>query len=102
LRPYRDRLNQVRVDADGIGHNFALHLRNEGFRVEFVHVGLRVEGRPAPDALSLLFFNLRAQYYERLADLLQRDALDGLRDATTIGQLAGIRYESRCQRSHQD
>jgi hypothetical protein len=26
-------------------------------------------------------------------DLLQRDALDGLRDATTIGQLAGIRYE---------
>jgi hypothetical protein len=31
--------------------------------------------------------------YQRLADLLQRDELDGLRDATTIGQLASIRYE---------
>jgi hypothetical protein len=35
----------------------------------------------------------RAQCYQRLADLLQRDELDGLRDATTIGQLASIRYE---------
>ena len=37
--------------------------------------------------------NLRAKCYQRLADLIQRKALDGLRDATTIGQLAGIRYE---------
>ena len=93
LNPYRDRLSLVRVDADGIGHNFALHLRSEEFRVEFVHVGLRVESRPGPDDPSLRFFNLRAQYYQHVADLLQHDALDGLRDATIIGQLAGIRYE---------
>jgi phage terminase large subunit len=41
----------------------------------------------------LRFFNLRAQYYQHLADLLERDALDGLRDAAAIGQLAVIRYE---------
>ena len=93
LTPYRDRLSLVRVDADGIGHNFALHLRSEGFKVEFVRVGLRVESRPGPDDPSLRFFNFRAQCYQRMADLLQRDELDGLRDATTIGQLAGIRYE---------
>ena len=58
-----------------------------------VHVGLRLESRSGSDDPSLRFFNLRAQYYQCVADLLQRDALDGLRDATTIGQLAGIRYE---------
>jgi hypothetical protein len=52
---------------------------------------LCVEGRPGPDDPSLRFFNLRAQWYQHVADLLQRDALDGLRDATTIGELAGIR-----------
>jgi len=93
LKPYRDRLTQVRVDANGIGYNFALNLRDEKFRVEFVHVGLRVQSRPGPHDPSLRFFNLGAEYYQRLADLLQREALDGLRDATTIGQLAGIRYE---------
>jgi hypothetical protein len=46
LKPYRDRLTQVRVDANGIGYNFALNLRDEKFRVEFVHVGLRVQNRP--------------------------------------------------------
>ena len=102
LKPYLERLSLVRVDADGIGHNFALHLRSEGFRVEFVHVGLHVESRPGPDDPSLRFFNLRAQYYQHVADLLQRDELDGLRDATTIGQLASIRYELDAERSHQD
>ncbi len=63
LKPYRDRLTQVRVDANGIGYNFALNLRDEKFRVEFVHVGLRVQSWPGPDDPSLRFFNLRAQYY---------------------------------------
>src|SRR5579864_6223510 len=75
------------------GVSVAPNLRDEKFRVEFVHVGLRVQSRPGPHDPSLRFFNLGAEYYQRLADLLQREALDGLRDATTIGQLAGIRYE---------
>jgi hypothetical protein len=81
------------VDANGIGYNIALNLRDEKFQVEFVHVGLRVQTRPGPDDPRLRSFNLRAKYYQRLVDLIQRKALDGLRDATTIGQLAGIRYE---------
>jgi hypothetical protein len=81
------------VDANGIGYNLALNLRDEKFRVEFVHVGLRVQTRPGRTIQGCAPSNLRAKCYQRLADLIQRKALDGLRDATTIGQLAGIRYE---------
>ena len=53
----------------------------------------RIEaGRGGSDD-PLRFFNLRAQYYHRIADLLEHNMLDGLRDEATIGQLAGIRYE---------
>ena len=93
LKPYCDRLTQVRVDADGVGHNFGLHLRDQKFRVEFVHVGLPVESRPGSNDPSLRFFNQKAQFYQHIADLLERDAIDGLRDNTSIGQLAGIRCE---------
>lgn len=93
LRPYRNRLIQVRVDADGIGHNFGLHLQDQGYRVEFVHVGLPVESQPGRNDPSLRFFNLKAQFYQHIADLLERDAIEGLRDETTIGQLADILYE---------
>jgi phage terminase large subunit len=95
LRPYRDRLIQVRVDADGDGHNFGLHLRDQGYRggVEFVHVGLPVESQPGRNDPSPRFFNQKAQFYQHIADLLERDAIDGLRDEMTIGQLAGILYE---------
>ena len=93
LKPYRDRLTQVRVDADGVGHSFWLHLRDQGLPAKGVHVGLPVESAPGSNNPSERFFNQKAQFYQRLADLLEGDALDGLRDETTIGQLAGILRE---------
>ena len=96
LRPYRDRLAIVRVDADGIGHNFALHLRDEGLPVDPVHVGVPVESKPRlkADDPALRFSNKKAQMYQRLADLLEREEIDGLVDGTTIAQLSGILYET--------
>jgi hypothetical protein len=95
LNPYRGRLSTVQVDADGAGYNFALHLRDQGLPVELVHVGIPVESKPnlRADDPALRFFNQKAQLYQHLADLLESNALDGLVDDTTIGQLAGILYE---------
>jgi phage terminase large subunit len=95
LKPYRDRLATVRVDADGIGYNFGLGLRDQGLPIDLAHVGIPVESKPnlRADDPALRFFNQKAQQYQRVADLLEQDGLDGLTDDTTIGQLAGILYE---------
>ena len=45
LTPYRNRLTSVRVDGTGIGHNFGLHLRDQGFPVDLVKVGLPCPSR---------------------------------------------------------
>jgi phage terminase large subunit len=96
LKPYRDRLATVRVDADGTGYNFGLCLRDQGLPVDLAHVGIPVESKPnlRADDPALRFFNQKAQLYQRVADLLEHDGLDGLTDDTTIGQLAGILYET--------
>jgi len=39
------------------------------------------------------FVNLKACYYQRLADAIRQDRVDGLIDELTMGQLAGIRFE---------
>ena len=36
------------------------------------------------------FVNLKACFYQELADALERDQIEGLTDETTIGQLAGL------------
>ena len=95
LRPYRDRLAEVRVDAEGVGYNFALHLRGQGLPVSLVRVGLPADNKPnmRENDPALRFFNQKAQYYQHVADLLERDGIDGLVDDMTIGQLAGILHE---------
>ncbi len=93
LAPYRDRLIVVRVDADGVGHNFGLHLRDQRLPVELAHVGRPVESTGHPEDPALRFVNQKAQMYQQISDLLEREQLDGLSDDTTIGQLAGIIYE---------
>jgi hypothetical protein len=95
LRPYHKRLANLRVDADGVGYNFGLHLRDQGLPVDFIHVGTPVESKPNMKAYdpALRFPNKKAQMYQCLADMLERDEIDGLIDDTTIGQLSGIQYE---------
>ena len=95
LRPYHKSLAIVRVDADGVGYNFGLHLRDQGLPVEFIHVGIPVKSKANMKAYdpALRFSNRKAQMYQCLADMLERDEIDGLIDDTTIGQLSGIQYE---------
>jgi hypothetical protein len=95
LRPYHKSLAIVRVDADGVGYNFGLHLRDQGLPVEFIHVGIPVKSKDNMKAYdpALRFSNRKAEMYQCLADMLERDEIDGLIDDTTIGQLSGIQYE---------
>jgi hypothetical protein len=95
LNEFRDRLSLVRVDAIGVGHGFGLHLRDCGFPVELVNVAMPCESNPrlGENDPARRFANQRAEFYQMLADSLERNQLEGLTDETTIGQLAGILYE---------
>jgi hypothetical protein len=83
------------VDAIGIGHNFGLNLRSDRFPVELVNVGMPCESKPqlGENDPSRRFLNLKASYYQALADAFEHDQIEGLTDETTIGQLAGILTE---------
>jgi phage terminase large subunit len=95
LNQFRSRLSIVRVDGIGIGHNFGLHLRDHRFPVELINVGLPCKSRPglSEHDPTRRFANQKAQFYQNLADILERNELDGLTDDVTIGQLAGLLYD---------
>jgi phage terminase large subunit len=95
LEQYRRRLSSVRVDAIGIGHNFGLHLRDLGYPVELVNVSRACEDRPelAENNPALRFVNLKAQYYQTLADAFELNHVYGFTDDVTLGQLANLLYE---------
>ncbi len=95
LNEFRPRLAVVRVDSIGIGHNFGLHLRDCRFPVELINVGMPGESKPqmGENDPARRFVNLKASFYQTLADAFERDQIDGLTDETTIGQLAGLLYE---------
>jgi hypothetical protein len=94
-QPYRERLSSVRVDAIGIGHGFALHLRDHRFPVELINVSQPCRSRPQlrENDPARRFANQKAQFYRSLADSLEQDELEELIDEMTIGQLAGILCE---------
>jgi hypothetical protein len=71
-------------------------LRDLGYPVQFIHhLGNPCEDKPNLRQLNppLRFANIKAQYYQNVADAFERDEVEGLMDDTTIGQLAGILYE---------
>jgi phage terminase large subunit len=92
LDPYIRRLQSVRVDAIGVGYNFALHLRDRGFPVEFVNVGAPCENKPhlGVNNPAERFANSKAYYYQNLADAFEHGYVSGLVDETTSSQLLGI------------
>jgi phage terminase large subunit len=87
LRPWKLRDPLVAVDAVGLGHYFAEHLRDNGFSVRSVNVG-KVEGVDTER-----FVNLKAQLHWALRERLEQGQLAGLTDETTISQLTSIRYK---------
>lgn len=93
LNRFRARLPVVRVDAIGVGHNFALHLRDHRFRVDMVNVAMQCESKRqrSVNDPAQRFVNLKACCYTTLADAFELD--QGLTDEETIGQLSGILYE---------
>lgn len=95
LNEFRTRLSIVRVDSVGIGHNFALHLRDCRFPVEMVNVGMPCESGPqmGENDPARRFVNLKACFYQTLADAFERDLVEGLVDEETIGQLSGLLWE---------
>jgi len=95
LEKYRGRLSVVRVDAIGVGYNFALHIRDKGFPVELVNVSRACDSRPelAENNPAYRFVNLKAQYYQTLADAFELGHIHGLTDDLTLGQLANLLYE---------
>jgi phage terminase large subunit len=95
LNEFRAHLSIVRVDSIGVGHNFALHLRDCRFPVEMINVGMACESNPqlGESDPARRFVNLKACFYEELADAFERDHIEGLTDEATIGQLAGLLYE---------
>jgi phage terminase large subunit len=95
LSQYRNRLSMVRVDAIGVGHNFGLHLRDEGFSVELINVSLPCESEPQASDLdpAQRFVNQKAQFYQSLADVFERNQIEGLTDDVTVAQLANLVYE---------
>jgi phage terminase large subunit len=99
LKRYRGRLAQVRVDSIGIGYNFGMHLRDQGFPVELINVSRACDSKPQLRERdpAQRFVNEKARFYQELADIIERDQLEGLRDDATIGQLAGIVYEVDAQ-----
>ena len=96
LNQFRTRLSLVLVDAIGTGHHFGLHLRDCRFPVELINVAMPCESKPnlREEDPGRRFVNLKACYYQSLADAVQNDRIEGLTDETTIGQLAGILYET--------
>ena len=71
LSQFRSRLCLVNVDSIGIGHNFALHLRDERFPVEMVNVSLPCQSKPnlRENDPAKRFVNQKAFAYQSLADL---------------------------------
>ena len=95
LRPYFDRLVSVRVDAIGVGHGFAQHLRDEKYPVEMINVSQPCETVPRlrESDPAQRFVNQKAQFYQNLAEAFERGRIFGLTDALTFEQLAELRYE---------
>jgi phage terminase large subunit len=95
LNEYRTRLSVVRVDGIGIGHNFGLHLRDHRFPVELINVGMPCESKPqwGENDPAQRFVNLKACFYQALADAFEQNQIEGLTDEATMGQLAGLLTE---------
>jgi hypothetical protein len=86
LNKWRSRLDEVNVDAIGIGYNFGMHLLDLGFPVGLLNVSESSHN-------SERFLNLKAEWFWSLRERFQAGQVKGLSDERTISQLAQIRYK---------
>ena len=90
LAPYRHAgLASVNVDAAGLGYYLARHLADAGYRVRDVNVG----ESPTTEQGRERYSNLKAEAYWQLRERFSAGEIGNLTDRTTLGQLAGLKYE---------
>lgn len=83
LQPFRGRMDIINGDTAGIGYYFLKHLEDCGLPVNHVNVGAAaVDNRK--------YLNLKAEMYWALRMRFQDGDISGIRDEKTVGQLAGI------------
>lgn len=86
LRRFKDQNLQVKVDATGIGYNFALHLRDLGFDVTLVNFGEAAADRER-------FRHRKDTLYWGLRERFEQGRIAGVTDDVLISQLTGLRYD---------
>ena len=93
LKPYKDRLKEVRVDADGPGEYFARHLVDLDFPVIRINNGGSPVGRTDADKAKAKedFYNLKAQMWAQLREKFEQGRVRGLNDRATMSQLSVVR-----------
>lgn len=90
LTPFRARLKVVNVDSAGIGYNFGLHLRDQGFPVELINVGQSPrDGERYRNHKAEAYWGLRMRF--AAGDIAIGSNTLGRERLTT--QLTGIRYK---------
>ena len=92
LRQYDAQLTNINVDSAGIGYYMARHIEDNGFRNRVTDVN--VGESATSEANKEKYANLKAELYWGLRMRIQAGDFAGLTDERTIGQLAGIRWES--------
>jgi phage terminase large subunit len=90
LAPFRHTgLTAVNVDSAGLGYYLARHLADAGYTVRDVNVG----ASPTTAAGRERYSNLKAELYWALRERFAAGEIGNLTDRTTLGQLAGLKYE---------
>lgn len=85
----KERYESVNVDSIGIGYNFALHIRDEGYPVNMINIQEAVD----PETQNAeRYFDKKAHYYWHLREQFQANQIHGLTDETAMGQITTIRY----------
>jgi hypothetical protein len=87
LSEYGARIEHINVDAIGIGYYFGHHLKDQGYKVNFINVQ-----EPASDPQR--FADTKAEIAWNLREMLEKGHVAGIVDETTISQLSTIQWRT--------
>ncbi len=76
-----------KIDADGLGHFFVEHMRDNGYNV----VGMKAQQTEHVD--TDMYFNRKAEWYWTLRERFDSGLINGLEDERTVTQLTSLKYE---------
>lgn len=91
LMPYRDDLEVLNVDCNGIGWYMARHL--EDAKIPVIDVNVHNKPTTLSAQNSEKYADLKAEVYWSTRAALESGEVAGLKDEVTISQLASIQYD---------